>query len=108
MWSPTILPSSRNRPRRRRGMEYSVTDRLPYIMMDGPSPFDTMESLEQSLAELQAMPDVILKPRLRQLAQRHEPLASQGCVYSRYGASVRGARQNAPAVISGPPGGLLE
>jgi hypothetical protein len=38
-------------------MEYSVPSNLPYIMMDGPSPFDTVESLERSLAELQAMPD---------------------------------------------------
>lgn len=34
---------------------------LPYIMMDGPSPFDTVESSEQSLAELQAMPDFMFK-----------------------------------------------
>jgi hypothetical protein len=34
---------------------------LPHIMMDGPSPFDTMESLEQSLAEIQAMPDFKFK-----------------------------------------------
>jgi hypothetical protein len=39
------------------GMEYSVPKDLPDIMMDGPSPFDTVESLERSLAELQAMPD---------------------------------------------------
>jgi hypothetical protein len=46
---------------RPRGMEYSVPKDLPDIMMDGPSPFDTVESLEQSLAELQAMPDFKFK-----------------------------------------------
>ena len=38
-------------------MEYSVASNLPFIMMDGPNPFRTLESLEQYLAELQAMPD---------------------------------------------------
>jgi hypothetical protein len=46
---------------RPRGMEYSVPDDLPYIMMDGPNSFGTLESLEQYLAELQAMPDFVLK-----------------------------------------------
>jgi hypothetical protein len=46
-----------------REMEYSVPKDLPYIMMDGPSPFDTVESLERSLAELQAMPTSRTKRR---------------------------------------------
>jgi hypothetical protein len=40
-----------------RGMKYSVTDRLPYIMMDDPPPLATLETWEQHLAELQSMPD---------------------------------------------------
>jgi hypothetical protein len=42
-------------------MVNSVPKDLPDIMMDGPSPFDTVETLEQSLAELQAMPDFEFK-----------------------------------------------
>jgi hypothetical protein len=38
-------------------MEYSVKSDLPFIMMDGPNPYGTLESLERYLAELQAMPD---------------------------------------------------
>jgi hypothetical protein len=50
---------------RPRGMEYSVPkEDLPYIMMDGPNTFGTLESLEQYLAELQAMPDFNPKEEL--------------------------------------------
>jgi hypothetical protein len=38
------------------GMEYSVPNSLPYILMEDPDPFDTLENLERHLAELQAMP----------------------------------------------------
>jgi hypothetical protein len=42
-------------------MEYLVKDDLPYIMMDDPNPFRPLDTLEQYLADLQAMPDFILK-----------------------------------------------
>jgi hypothetical protein len=38
-------------------MEYSVPKDLAYILMEDPDPFDTLENLEQHLAELQATPD---------------------------------------------------
>jgi hypothetical protein len=38
-----------------------VTKNLPIILMDDPNPFDTMESLERYLADLQAMPNFIGK-----------------------------------------------
>jgi hypothetical protein len=46
-----------------RGMEYSVKSDLPYKMLDDPDPFDTVENLEQHLAELEAMPDFLLKDK---------------------------------------------
>jgi hypothetical protein len=42
-------------------MEYSVPNDLPYKMMDGPNPYDTVENLERYLAELRAMPDFKFK-----------------------------------------------
>jgi hypothetical protein len=42
-------------------MECSVANDLPFKMMDDPSPLATLEELEQHLAELQAMPDFVLK-----------------------------------------------
>jgi hypothetical protein len=64
---------------RPRGMEYSVPKNLPYILMEDPAPFDTLENLEQHLADLQAMPDYQNKAghvsRLKgviEIAKRHE------------------------------------
>ena len=34
---------------------------LPYILIDGPSPFDSLETWERFLAEVQAMPDFVTK-----------------------------------------------
>jgi hypothetical protein len=45
------------------GMEYSVPKDLPYKMLDDPDPFDTVENLERRLAELEAMPDFLLKDK---------------------------------------------
>jgi hypothetical protein len=33
-------------------MEFSVANDLPFIMLDDPDPFSSLESLEQHLAEL--------------------------------------------------------
>jgi hypothetical protein len=33
-----------------------VTKDLPYVLMEDPDPFDTLENLERHLAELQAQP----------------------------------------------------
>jgi hypothetical protein len=58
-------PAADDGPTRRavgpRGMEYSVPNDLPYKLLDDPDPFDTVENLERRLAELQAMPDYVLK-----------------------------------------------
>jgi hypothetical protein len=51
-------------------MEYSVKSDLPYVMMDGPGPFDTVEMLEQHLAGLQAMPDFVLKAEKIEMVQQ--------------------------------------
>ncbi len=51
-------------------MEYSVPDDLPYIMMDDPDPFSSLENLERRLAELQARPDYVLKNRDIKMLQR--------------------------------------
>jgi hypothetical protein len=37
--------------------EFSVASNLPYILMEDPDPFDTVENLARRLAELRAMPD---------------------------------------------------
>jgi hypothetical protein len=42
-------------------MEFSVARKLPFKMMDGLNPSDSVETLEQHLAELQAMPDFKFK-----------------------------------------------
>ena len=34
---------------------------LPYILIDGPSPFDSLQIWERFLAEVQAMPDFLTK-----------------------------------------------
>jgi hypothetical protein len=34
---------------------------LPYLLIDGPSPFDSVETWERFLAEVQAMPDFVTK-----------------------------------------------
>jgi hypothetical protein len=57
-------------PSSRRGMKYSVPDDLPYIMMDDPDPFSSLESLERRLVELQAMPDYVSKNRNVKMLQR--------------------------------------
>jgi hypothetical protein len=41
--------------------EFSVASDLPYILMDDPNPFDTVENLERHLAELRAMPEFMFK-----------------------------------------------
>jgi hypothetical protein len=33
----------------------------PYILIDGPSPFDCLETWERFLAEVQEMPDFVTK-----------------------------------------------
>jgi hypothetical protein len=38
-----------------------VPNDLPYKLLDDPDPFDTLENLERRLAELQAMPNYVLK-----------------------------------------------
>jgi hypothetical protein len=38
-------------------MEYSVTGRLPVVMIDRPSPFDTLGTWQSFRAELEAMED---------------------------------------------------
>jgi hypothetical protein len=45
-------------------MEFSVARKLPFKMMDGLNPSDSVETLEQHLAELQAMPDFNPKEEL--------------------------------------------
>jgi hypothetical protein len=38
-------------------MEYSVTSRLPVVMIDRPGPFDTLGTWQSFLAELETMED---------------------------------------------------
>jgi hypothetical protein len=38
-------------------LEYSVTSRLPVVMIDRPSPFDTLGTWQSFQAELEAMED---------------------------------------------------
>ena len=51
-------------------MEFSVARNLPFKMMDGPNPSDSVETLEQHLAELQAMPDFVLKAEKIEFVQQ--------------------------------------
>jgi len=51
-------------------MENSVPNDLPFKMIDDPSPLATLEELEQHLAELQAMPDFVLKAQYVQYAKK--------------------------------------
>jgi hypothetical protein len=51
-------------------MECSVANDLPFKMIDDPSPLATLEELEQHLADLQAMPDFVLKAKYVQYAKK--------------------------------------
>jgi hypothetical protein len=42
-------------------MEYSVKNELPYILLDDPPMFGPLDSLEKYLADVQAMPNFVLK-----------------------------------------------
>jgi hypothetical protein len=51
-------------------MECSVANDLPFKMLDDPSPLATLAELEQHLADLQAMPDFVLKEKYIQYAKK--------------------------------------
>jgi hypothetical protein len=65
-------PETPARPRSRRYTEgkFSVTKILPPILMDDPSIFDTPETLERYLADLQARPNFMGKDQAVQFAKR--------------------------------------
>ena len=48
---------------------HSVTANLRLMMLDDPGPFDTLETWEQFLAEVQAMPDFLLKDSVMENAK---------------------------------------
>jgi len=48
---------------------HSVTANLRLVMLDDPGPFDTLETWEQFLAEVQAMPDFLLKDSVMENAK---------------------------------------
>jgi hypothetical protein len=51
-------------------MEFSVANDLPFIMLDDPDPFSSLESLKQPWPNLRAMPDYMFKQQDVDMLQR--------------------------------------
>ncbi len=61
---------------------HSVTANLRFVMLDDPGPFESLEIWEQFLAEVEAMPDFLLKESVVEharwvIAQKKPPLGAR-------------------------------
>ena len=61
---------------------HSVTANLRFVMLDDPGPFESLEAWEQFLAEVEAMPDFLLKESVVEhaiwvIAQKKPPLGAR-------------------------------
>jgi hypothetical protein len=86
---PEDVPSASEQRR------YSVKSDLPFIMMGGPNPYGTLESLEQYLAELQAMPD--FDPKALLVEQTNWFIARKERLEAERKTQECGGRKSSPA-----------
>ena len=62
-----------------------MTSDLRFVMIDGPGPFDTLETWEQFLAEVQSMPDFFGKESVVENAKWVIARNKQALAARRYG-----------------------